>query len=132
MDYIFLKTFTHYFLHFIFPVFIAWVFYRNQWKKAYLIMLATMLVDLDHLFADPIFDPDRSSVGFHFLHSYYAIAVYFLTLFFKGNIRIIGIGLLFHMLTDFQDFHLWNLLNHHEYSLCYFRHHRFFVFYRHL
>lgn len=102
------RTFVHYFLHFVFPVFIALAFYRKNWKKAYLILLATMLVDLDHLFADPVFDPDRASIGFHFLHSYFAIAVYFLMLFFKGNIRIIGIGLLFHMLTDFQDFYFWN------------------------
>ncbi|WP_312076911.1 DUF6122 family protein [Chryseobacterium sp.] len=102
-----LKTFTHYFLHFVFPVFIALVFFRKNWKKAYLIMLATMLVDLDHLFADPIFNPERMSVGFHFLHSYPVIAVYFLMLFFKGNIRIIGIGLLFHMFTDWQDFMFW-------------------------
>ncbi|MCU7617647.1 DUF6122 family protein [Chryseobacterium sp. PBS4-4] len=103
-----LKTFTHYFLHLVFPVLIALVFYRNSWKKVYLILLATMLVDLDHLFADPIFDPNRMSVGFHFLHSYYAIAVYFLLLFFKGNLRVIGIGLLFHMLTDYLDFVLWH------------------------
>ncbi|KFF09112.1 DUF6122 family protein [Chryseobacterium luteum] len=102
-----LKTFTHYFLHFIFPVFIAFIFYRENWKKAYLIMLATMLVDLDHIFANPVFDPSRNSIGFHILHSYYAIAVYFLLLFFKGNIRIAAIGLLFHMLTDFLDFNLW-------------------------
>lgn len=103
-----LKTYIHYFLHLVFPAVIAFVFYRNRWKKVYVILLATMLVDLDHLFADPIFDPDRMSIGFHFLHSYYAIAVYFLLLFFKGNLRIIGIGLLFHMLTDFQDFVLWH------------------------
>ena len=103
-----LRTFTHYFLHLIFPVLIALAFYRKTWKKVYLILLATMLVDLDHLFANPIFDPNRASVGFHFLHSYYAIAVYFLMLFFKGNIRIIGIGLLLHMLTDLQDFYCWS------------------------
>ena len=33
-------------------------------------MMATMLVDLDHLFADPIYDPDRCSIGFHPLHQY--------------------------------------------------------------
>lgn len=103
-----LKTFTHYFLHFVFPVFIALLFYRENWKKVYFILLATMLVDADHLFANPIFDPNRGSIGFHFLHSYYAIAVYFIMLFFKGNIRIVAIGLLFHMFTDFQDFYFWN------------------------
>ncbi|UOE38277.1 DUF6122 family protein [Chryseobacterium oryzae] len=102
-----LKNVTHYFLHFGFPAVVAFLFYRKDWKKVYLIFLATMLVDLDHLFADPIFDPDRGSIGFHFLHSYYAIAVYFLLLFFKGNLRLIGIGLLLHMLTDFQDFQWW-------------------------
>ncbi len=106
-DLLFLKPFLHYFLHFIFPGVIAWVFYRNQWKKVYLIFLATMLVDVDHLFANPIFSPNRNSIGFHYLHSYIAIGIYFLLLFFKGNLRIIGIGLLFHMFTDFLDFHLW-------------------------
>jgi predicted cobalt transporter CbtA len=104
----YIKTFVHYFLHFVFPVFIALIFYRENWKKVYLILLATMLVDLDHLIANPVFDPQRGSIGFHFLHSYYAIAVYLVMLFFKGNIRIIGIGLLLHMLTDFQDFHCWS------------------------
>ncbi len=72
-------------------------------------MLATMLVDIDHVFSTPMFDSHRCSIGFHPLHSYYAIAVYSLgTAFFKGNYRIISLGLLFHMLTDFQDFYFWN------------------------
>lgn len=65
-------------------------------------MLATMLVDLDHLLATPIFDPGRCSINFHPLHSYWAMLVYVLLLFFKKT-RIIAVGLLFHMLTDFQD-----------------------------
>ena len=106
-DLLSLKTFLHYFFHFIFPGIIAWLFYRNQWKKVYLLFLATMLVDLDHLFADPIFSPNRNSIGFHYLHTYPAIALYVVFLFFKGNLRIIGIGLLLHMLTDFLDYNLW-------------------------
>lgn len=93
---------THYSLHFLFPGVIAWVFFREKWKKAWLIMLATMLVDLDHLLASPIFDPDRCSIGFHPLHSYYAIGVYAIVAFFP-SVRIIAIGLLLHMLTDYQD-----------------------------
>lgn len=98
-----LRTFIHYFLHLGFPLIIAYLFFRKDWKKAYFMMLATMLVDVDHLLATPIFDADRCSVGFHILHSYYAIAVYFFLLFFKGNIRIIAVGLLFHMFTDYLD-----------------------------
>ncbi|QOW11048.1 hypothetical protein Q73A0000_12110 [Kaistella flava (ex Peng et al. 2021)] len=71
-------------------------------------MLATMLVDLDHVFANPLFDPNRNSIGYHPLHSYWAIGAYFLdAIFLKGNYRIIAVGLLFHMFTDFQDFWLW-------------------------
>jgi hypothetical protein len=84
------------------PALIAWVFYKKYWKKAYIIMLATMLVDLDHLIANPIFDSDRCSIGFHPLHSYYAIIVYIM-LFFIPKYRIVAIGLLLHMLTDYSD-----------------------------
>lgn len=65
-------------------------------------MLATMLVDVDHLFATPLFDPNRCSINFHPLHTYWAMAVYVILLFFKKT-RIIAVGLLFHMLTDFID-----------------------------
>lgn len=97
-----LQPVVHYGLHFLFPGLIAWLFFRSQWKKAWLVMLATMLVDLDHLLADPIFDPGRCSIGFHPLHSWPAIGVY-AVLFFFPKVRIAAVGLLFHMLTDWQD-----------------------------
>lgn len=99
-----LQFVTHYSLHLLFPGILAWIFFRKQWKKAWLIMIGTMLVDLDHLFANPIFDPSRCGIGFHPLHSYAAIIVYFLMLFVPNiYVRIISCGLLFHMFTDFQD-----------------------------
>ncbi|MGB1037350.1 MAG: DUF6122 family protein [Bacteroidia bacterium] len=98
-----MQTFIHYFLHLGFPIFIAYFFYRREWKKTYLILLATMLVDIDHLFADPIFQADRCSIGYHFLHTKYAIFGYVILLFFKKPFQIIGIGLLLHMFTDFID-----------------------------
>ncbi|MCC3861304.1 DUF6122 family protein [Pseudemcibacter aquimaris] len=99
-----LQTVVHYSLHFIVPGMLAWLFFKDNWKWAWFIMIATMLVDLDHLLADPIFDPNRCSIGFHPLHSYYAIALYFGMLFIKNTyVRIVGLGLLFHMVTDFQD-----------------------------
>lgn len=108
VDLALIKTCIHYFLHFVAPFFIALAFYRKNWRHAYLILLATMLVDADHLLADPIFDPNRKSIGYHPLHSYYAIAVYFLMLFWKGKVRLVAIGLLFHMLTDYQDYEFWH------------------------
>jgi hypothetical protein len=98
-----MQTFIHYFLHFGFPFFIAYGFFRKDWVKVYLILMATMLVDLDHLLADPIFMADRCSIEFHPLHTYYAMLAYTALLFFRRPFNIIGIGLLFHMLTDFID-----------------------------
>ncbi len=98
-----METLIHYFLHFVFPLFIAIVFFRKDWKKTYLILLATMLVDLDHLLANPIFQANRCSINYHPLHTYYAMMFYVLLLFLRKPFRIIGIGLLFHMLTDFID-----------------------------
>ncbi|UFK96732.1 DUF6122 family protein [Kaistella faecalis] len=104
----YVREIFHYFLHFIFPFFIAKMFFKDHWRKAYLVMIATMAVDIDHVFADPIFDPNRASIGFHPLHTYPAIAVYFLgTVFFKGCYKIASVGLLFHMFTDFQDYYFW-------------------------
>lgn len=98
-----MQTFIHYFLHFGFPVIIAYLFFKNNWKKIALLLLATMLVDVNHLLASPIFDPNRCSFGFHIFHSYYAIGLYVILLFLKRPYNIIGLGLLLHMLTDFID-----------------------------
>ena len=89
-------------MHFIAPGVIAYLFFKNQWKKVWLIFILTMLVDLDHLLTIPIFNAGRCSINFHPLHSYYAIGVYILLLLFPKT-RIIAIGLLFHMLTDSFD-----------------------------
>lgn len=97
-----MQTLVHYSLHFIFPLFIAWLFFKPVGSKAYFIMLLTMLVDLDHLLATPIFEVCRCSMNFHLLHSWWAIAVYFLLLFPKRT-RIIAVGLLWHMITDSID-----------------------------
>lgn len=75
------------------------------WRDAlrpWMIMMATMLVDLDHLVADPILDPGRCSLGFHPLHTLPAIAVY-VVLTALPRWRWWGIGLLIHMALDGLD-----------------------------
>ena len=99
------KFLIHYSLHFIAPFFIAFFFFKDKWKTLYLIFILSMLVDLDHLLANPIFNKNRCSINFHPLHSYIAISFYFLGLFFKKT-RILAIALLFHMLTDLIDCYL--------------------------
>ncbi|WP_240365929.1 DUF6122 family protein [Psychrobacter sp. KH172YL61] len=90
-----MQTFIHYFLHFGFPLVIAVVFFKKEWKKAYLILLATMLVDLDHLVADPIFQANRCSINFHPLHTYYAMLVYVALLFFVSLLTSLGLDCFF-------------------------------------
>ena len=73
-----------------------------------MMMLAAMIVDLDHLLADPIYDPNRCGLGFHPLHSWPAIVVY-LVLTVIAPTRLIGLGLLIHMALDGLDC-LWMAL----------------------
>lgn len=65
-------------------------------------MLSAFIIDLDHLLANPIFDPNRCSINFHPLHSYYAIIVYVIMLIPK-KIRIFAIGLICHIIADTVD-----------------------------
>ena len=89
-------------LHFLIPGSIAVVFFKNRWQQAWLIMVLTMVVDLDHLLAGPVYDPYRCSINFHPLHSYPAILLYFIMAAFP-KARLIGLGLLLHMGIDLTD-----------------------------
>ncbi|WP_196956766.1 DUF6122 family protein [Hymenobacter guriensis] len=110
------QTLVHYSLHFLFPAVLALVFFPGMWPAAYLLMLATMLMDVDHLLAKPLFDPLRCSIGYHPLHSFYAIPVYALLLLVPA-MQPVAVGLLFHLFTDTVDC-FWNFSHCHE---CYLR-----------
>ena len=96
------RPIIHLLLHFIVPGIAARWAFPAQWKKAWAIMLATMIVDFDHLLASPVFDPNRCSIGFHPMHSYPAIFLY-MVLTIIPKTRIIGVGLLIHMALDGVD-----------------------------
>ena len=96
------KCMVHIILHILVPAVVSLLAYRSQFLKAWLIMSLTMIVDMDHLLADPIYDPERCSIGFHPLHSYWAIGIYFLMMFWRKT-RLIGIGLMIHMALDYLD-----------------------------
>ncbi len=109
-----IRTITHYGLHFGAPFLLCLLFKKEHRLKALLIMQATMLVDVDHLLADPVFDPTRMSIGFHLLHQYALIAIYVIMCFLPYKamhmpwwLRALGVGLTFHMITDWQDYVLW-------------------------
>jgi hypothetical protein len=65
-------------------------------------MLLTLLVDVDHLLATPIYDPERCSIGFHPLHTAPAIALYAVLALIQPT-RLVGVGLLLHMALDGLD-----------------------------
>lgn len=102
---------THLILHFTLPLIVALVFFADKVKTAYLLMIVTMLVDLDHLLASPVFDASRCSIGFHPLHRLPAMVIY-AGLALIPRLRLIGVGLLIHMLLDCFDCYfrlgVWN------------------------
>lgn len=109
----------HIVLHLVVPLLVALYFYRKRWKNVTVILIATMVVDLDHLLADPIYDPERCSIGFHPLHTIPAIVLYgmlFILPLILGRkaddwklkstidmLHLIGLGLLIHMALDGLD-----------------------------
>lgn len=102
-----IQSAVHYGIHFGLPLLVALLFFKSNWKVAYLIMIAGMFIDLDHLLADPLFDPNRCSINFHPLHSYYAMVVYVLLAIFKKT-RLIGLGLCIHIIADVADCAMMN------------------------
>ena len=93
---------AHLALHFIVPLLVAFLFFSQNLKLSYLVMMLTMLVDLDHLLASPIYDANRCSIGFHPLHQYWFIGIYLAMSFFSKT-RLIGVGLTIHMVLDALD-----------------------------
>ena len=109
----------HITLHILLPLAVAWAFYRPGWRVPLLVLWATMAVDLDHLLADPIYDPERCSIGFHPLHGAAPIALYLAMFALPPVLRrfawatgdrpalrfahLAGLGLLIHMTLDGVD-----------------------------
>lgn len=97
-----MQSLVHYGIHFLLPLAVALLFFKTNWKIAYVIMILGMLIDLDHLLATPIFAANRCSINFHLLHTYYAMAVYVILVAFKKT-RLIGLGLCIHIVADAVD-----------------------------
>jgi len=99
-----LSHIIHYTLHFCTPFIFGKILFKKNWWNASLIMFFTMIIDLDHLLANPIFDSARCSIGFHPLHSIYAAIIYLCILIIPSwKWRAISIGCLWHLCTDLID-----------------------------
>lgn len=97
-----LQILAHYGCHVFIPLIVALIWFKPNWKIAFLMIFSGMWIDIDHLLANPIFDPNRCSINFHPLHSYYAIVLYIILLFPKKT-RLFGLGLVIHIIADVVD-----------------------------
>jgi len=100
-----LRLSIHYGIHLLVPIAIGFLFFKENRFRIILILLAGIVIDVDHLLANPVFDPYRCSINFHPLHSYWAGIVYLSFLIFKPT-RIFGIALLIHIFADATDCYL--------------------------
>jgi hypothetical protein len=97
-----IRPLLHIALHILAPLAVALICYRKGWSRAWLIMLAGWLIDVDHLLADPVYDPGRCSVSSHILHRWPAQILYLL-LAMLPRTRLLGLGLVIHILLDALD-----------------------------
>ena len=62
------------------------------------------IIDIDHLLANPIYDPARCSINFHPLHSWYMMPLWAIGLFVKNKfVRYFCLSVLLHLLLDWFD-----------------------------
>lgn len=102
-----MRGILHILAHFLVPAALASQFEKytdsgKRWYYYWAIMSATMVIDLDHLLANPVYDPNRCSIGFHPLHSFWAIGMYVLLLI-PQKTRVVSVGLLVHIMLDGID-----------------------------
>ena len=93
---------THLAGHTILPIAISYAGYGSLWKSSAKIMIASNLVDFDHLLAKPIYNPNRCSIESHPLHSLPMISLYSAMLL-NEETQEWGVGLLTHMAVDYVD-----------------------------
>lgn len=84
------------------PATLAVAIFRRHWVRPFLLMMAGMLIDFDHLLATPIYDAGRCSIGFHPLHHPALLLVYGAMIGFAKT-RWVGVGLVIHMVLDSID-----------------------------
>jgi hypothetical protein len=105
------RALIHMVLHVLIPLLVAGVLARGQVKYVFIILMSTMLVDLDHLLAVPVYVANRCSIWFHPLHTLVPIIAYILMMLWpllaKGKrhslVGWIGAGLVIHMSLDALD-----------------------------
>jgi len=97
-----LRPILHLGLHIIVTGTMTKLLFPDRWKTAGMVRMSAMIIDLDHLLANPIYDPNRCGINFHPLHSLPAMTVYVLLASIPKT-RFVGFGLLIHIIRDGLD-----------------------------
>jgi len=97
-----MRPVVHLILHVLVPYLAARLVFPDRWKRAWIVMVAAMIIDVDHLLADPLYDPDRCGIGIHPLHTQWAVLIYSVLAVIPVT-RIFGFGLLIHIALDALD-----------------------------
>lgn len=97
-----MRAAVHVALHFILPAAVARFGTRSRRFQTFLWLMAGLCIDLDHLWANPVYDPNRCSVGFHTLHRWEVLPLYVLLCLFPKT-RWLGVGLCLHIALDLTD-----------------------------
>jgi hypothetical protein len=122
------RAVIHLLLHVLVPflaaIIVSQYFMSTKSRRlfVFLILMLTMLVDIDHLIADPIYAPGRCSIWFHPLHTFWPMLAYVCMMFWPLWLKIItvknqaetiatkhrvigllGLGLVIHMILDWFD-----------------------------
>lgn len=92
----------HLVMHVAAPLLLALALGGKNKRVAFFWMMASMSIDIDHLWAIPVYEPGRCSIGFHPLHQWPAAMVY-LGMVAVRPTRWFGIGALLHLVLDGID-----------------------------
>ncbi len=66
------------------------------------LIVASNLIDLDHLLSRPIYHPKRNPFKTHFLHKHWKIiSILSVLMFFYRPLVFLGIGLILHFFLDY-------------------------------
>ncbi len=75
---------------------------KTPFKKIFLLVILSNFIDLDHIVANPVYDPSRCSINFHPLHSWYLFPVYLVGIFLK-KYKYLFYGIILHLILDKID-----------------------------
>jgi len=74
------------------------------------VLLSAQLIDLDHLFSKPIYNPKRNGFKTHFLHKKWkVICIVSIMFLFYRPLLFLWIGLLSHILLDFIHLKIYKI-----------------------